>query len=222
LIAFTLISGEGRRFGPENRSAGGRIQSTGAVNPTLAPATGIFRRADSFFGLVTGLTKIDFLVQEPDGEVEIAGEGDPGEIGNEEPGGGGAHLFEGENGEQDGGPERDEVDEGGQDLVGAEENPGPEKIETKLHEEEAQAAATTGAGARLPDDPGGDGHEHVEQGPNQWEDRVGWVEGRLDERGVPGGDSAEGKNRRKAIDSQAEGQPADKSQGGAGSIFRLG
>jgi len=143
------------------------------------------------------------LVQVPDGDIQIAGKRHPRQIGHEEPGGSGAHLFEGQQGEQDRGPECKQVDESRHDLMRAEEDPRPEEVKAKLHQEKAKTAGAAGAGPRLPDDPCGHCHEDVKNGPHGTEDLIRRIERRLDEARIPGGNGAEREDGGSAADSQA-------------------
>ena len=107
------------------------------------------------------------------------------------------------------------LDESRQDLVRAEEDPRPEKIQAELYQKEPQAAAAAGAGARLPDDPRGDCHERVKNRPHRTEDLIGGLNGGFTSPAYQVGIARAAKMEEDA-GCETQRQPADERQPGVG------
>ena len=83
-----------------------------------------------------------------------------------------------------------------------EEHGRPGRVEQE-HEEEGDLRLQRIRMGGPPNPPDGDGHQHVERGPDRAEDPVGRVEGGLLELGVPPGNLRD--RRQRAEGAEAEG-----------------
>ena len=143
--------------------------------------------------------------------VQVAGVGDPEEVGNEEQGRCFGELRELSDREEDGDPKENDDDEGGGDLPCSKEDGGPCEIEDELEGKEKGEAGFAELGLVLmPDEGEGDANKEVERGPNGAEEPVGRGARRFVEGGIPGINGAGGDDPSESADEDHdEGREGD-------------
>ena len=152
--------------------------------------------------------------------VEISGEGDPEEIGDEERGGGFGKSGELADGEGDEDPEENDDDEGGGDLMGSEKEGRPGEVEDELGEEEKGKTGLADLVREVvPDECEADADQDVEAGPDGAENPVWRGAGWLVEVGIPGVHGAGGDD---ASDSAEEDHSEGADDNFCGEGFRHG
>ncbi len=128
----------------------------------------------------------------PESVGEEGGEEGPGEVGDEEEGGGGADLIGDDDGGEDGAVEEDDFAKGEGEFLPGEEDPTPEAVEDQLDGEEGEGEGFAFGGLGAPDLPERDAHQGVQDGPHGGEDPTGWGDGWLVDGLVPALQSLEG------------------------------
>src|SRR5690606_6647566 len=119
--------------------------------------------------------------------VEIAGEGEPGEVGVLQHRRYRAVAVKLADHQRNQDPEDGEVDQREQGLVEPEEQETPRKVRNELRKEEPERAVRLfPASSRSPDKAGADRHQRVERGPDDAEQETRRISRGLVEREIPG------------------------------------